>query len=50
MKKSLRILDIEEKTISKLDAYLSEGTFRNKSHLIEFAIDKFMKEIENERS
>ena len=47
MKKKLSI-SIEEKTIEGLDIYVSEGYFRNKSHVVEFAINKFMKEKENE--
>jgi Arc/MetJ-type ribon-helix-helix transcriptional regulator len=46
MKKKLSI-SIEEETIDKLDDYLNEGTFRNKSHVIEFALNKFMKDGEN---
>ncbi|MEK6914630.1 MAG: hypothetical protein AABW83_03180 [Nanoarchaeota archaeon] len=49
MKKKISI-SIEEKTILKLDDYLSRDIFRNKSHLIELAINKFMEKIENERS
>ena len=47
MKKKLSI-SIEEEKISKIDAYIEEGTFRNKSHLIEFAVDKLIKEREND--
>ena len=47
MKKKLSI-SIEEQTISKIDKHIEEGTFRNKSHLIEFAVDKLIKEKENE--
>lgn len=46
MKKNLSI-SVEEETIDKLDDYVSEGTFRNKSHVIEFALNKFMKGKEN---
>jgi Arc/MetJ-type ribon-helix-helix transcriptional regulator len=46
MKKKLSI-SIEEKTISDLDEYVNEGTFRNKSHLIELAIDKFLENKKN---
>jgi Arc/MetJ-type ribon-helix-helix transcriptional regulator len=49
MKKKLSI-SIEEQTIDNLDSYLSDGFFRNKSHIIEFAINKFMKEKENASS
>ena len=43
MKKRASI-SIEESTIEKLEEYISNGAFRNKSHQIEFAIDKFMGE------
>lgn len=39
---------IEKETIEKLDHYVSEGSFRNKSHVVEFALNKLMKEKENE--
>jgi Arc/MetJ-type ribon-helix-helix transcriptional regulator len=41
MKKKLSI-SIEEKTITKIDDLVKEGTFRNKSHLIEFAISRLL--------
>jgi len=41
MKKKVSI-SIEEKTIEELEKYVKEGSFRNKSHLIEFAVNKFM--------
>jgi len=47
MKKKLSI-SVEEETIDKLDDYVSEGTFRNKSHVIEFALNKLIKEKQNE--
>jgi len=47
MKKKLSI-SIEEKTIDKLDDYVDEGTFRNKSHVIEFALNKLIKESSRE--
>ena len=43
MKKKVSV-SIEEKTIDKLEDYVIEGSFRNKSHLIEFALNKFLKE------
>jgi len=46
MKKKLSI-SIEEETITELEEYVSEGTFRNKSHLIELAIDKFLEKQKN---
>jgi len=41
MKKKLSI-SIEEETIEKLDDYIIDGKFRNKSHVVEVAINKFM--------
>jgi Arc/MetJ-type ribon-helix-helix transcriptional regulator len=43
MKKKLSI-SIDENSVEKLDAYVQEGSFRNKSHVIEFALNKFMNE------
>tara|TARA_Y100000034_G_scaffold134047_1_gene201406 strand:+ start:359 stop:502 length:144 start_codon:yes stop_codon:yes gene_type:complete len=47
MKKKISV-SIEEKTIEKLNDCVSEGTFRNKSHVVEFAINKLIKEKESE--
>jgi len=47
MKKKISI-SIEETTIDKLEGFVKDGNFRNKSHLVEFAIDKFMKGEEND--
>ena len=46
MKKKLSI-SIEEETIEALDSLVEEGNFRNKSHLVESAIDKFIEEKGN---
>ena len=46
MKKKLSI-SIEEKTITELDIFVEECTFRNKNHLIEFAIDRFLENKKN---
>ncbi len=46
MKQKLSIT-IEEETIKLLDEILKEGRFRNKSHLVEYSINKFLKEREN---
>ena len=43
MKKKLSI-SIEEETIEDLDSYVSEGCFRNKSHVVEFSLNKTLKE------
>ncbi|MCK5629219.1 MAG: hypothetical protein KAI26_01260 [Nanoarchaeota archaeon] len=44
MKKKLSI-SIEGATIDKLDDYISDGTFRNKSHLIELALNKYLEDL-----
>lgn len=46
MKQKLSI-SIDKETIEKLEDYISEGSFRNKSHVVEFALNKFMRK-ENE--
>jgi Arc/MetJ-type ribon-helix-helix transcriptional regulator len=46
MKNKLSI-SIEEETLGKLDQYVRGGQFRNKSHVVEFAIKKFMEGTEN---
>ena len=43
MKKKLSI-SIEEETIQDLEERVSTGLFRNKSHIIEFAVSKLLKE------
>jgi len=40
---------IDEEKVSLIDAILRRGFFRNKSHLFEFALTKFLEE-ENERA
>ena len=45
MKKKISI-SIEESAIVELEKLLVDGSFRNKSHLIEFAVTKFVKEKE----
>jgi len=47
MKKKLSI-SIEEEKIMLLERFVKNGRFRNKSHLIEHSIDKFLKGEENE--
>ena len=46
MKKKLSI-SIEEDKIKLLERLVKDGRFRNKSHLIEYSIDKFLREEEN---
>ncbi|MBI2105780.1 hypothetical protein HYT56_03005 [Candidatus Woesearchaeota archaeon] len=42
MKKKLSIT-INENKIKKLERLIESGRFRNKSHLIEYCLDKFLK-------
>ena len=41
---------IDEKTIKLIEETVKEGTFRNKSHVVEFSLNKILKEIQNGRS
>ena len=47
MKQKLSI-SIDEEKIKLLEEILKEGRFRNKSHVIEYSLNKFLKEVENE--
>ncbi|MEK6894408.1 MAG: hypothetical protein AABX10_03010 [Nanoarchaeota archaeon] len=47
MKRKISV-SLSEKTIKKLEEYILDESFRNKSHVIEFAINKFMNEKEND--
>ena len=46
MKQKLSIT-IDAKTIEVIENMLKDGTFRNKSHVIEYSLNKFLKENEN---
>lgn len=43
MKQKLSIT-MEEDTVKLIDEILKEGRFRNKSHLIEYSLNRFLKE------
>jgi Arc/MetJ-type ribon-helix-helix transcriptional regulator len=47
MKQKLSI-SVEENVIALLDRMMEDGRFRNKSHIVEFAINKLVEENENE--
>ena len=47
MKQKLSV-SIEENLLTLLDGMLDDGRFRNKSHVMEFALNKLIKEIKNE--
>jgi Arc/MetJ-type ribon-helix-helix transcriptional regulator len=37
-------ISIDEEKINLIEKLLSDGKFRSKSHVIEYSIDKFLKE------
>jgi Arc/MetJ-type ribon-helix-helix transcriptional regulator len=41
---------IDEKTVKLIEKTVKEGVFRNKSHIVEFSLNKILKERQNERS
>jgi len=43
MKKKLSIT-IDEEKVAEIEALLDEGSFRNKSHVLEYALNKLLKE------
>ncbi len=45
MKKKLSIT-VDENKVEKIELAVASGMFRNKSHFIEFTIDKFLSEGE----
>jgi len=47
MKQKLSVT-IDEKTIKKLEEIIKTGVFRNKSHAVEFSLNKTIKENRNE--
>lgn len=47
MKQKLSIT-IEEETIKILDEIIKEGRFRNKSHFVEYSINKVLKDNKDE--
>jgi len=49
MKQKLSIT-IDEENVRQIEEVLQEGTFRNKSHVVEFAVVRLMNEIMNEKA
>lgn len=47
MKQKLSIT-IEEETIKKLSEVVREGRFRNKSHIVEYSLNKLLSEDKND--
>ena len=48
MKQKLSI-SIDEEKIKIIENLLKEGMFRSKSHILEYSLNKFLKEKENDR-
>ncbi len=48
MKQKLSI-SIDEEKIKLVEKMLNDGKFRNKSHVIEYSLDKLLKENEGEK-
>ena len=46
MKDKLSI-SVEDNLIKKIDKEIEKGLFRNKSHLVEYAVNKFLEENNN---
>jgi Arc/MetJ-type ribon-helix-helix transcriptional regulator len=49
MKQKLSIT-VEEDIIQRIEGCVSEGSFRNKSHVVEFALNRLLREKENVNS
>ncbi len=43
MKTKLSI-SLEQETVQKIEEHIKRGTFRNKSHAVEFALNKLVRE------
>lgn len=48
MKQKISI-SMDEEKIKLIEEMLKEGRFRNKSHIIEYSLNKFLKEEENDQ-
>ena len=47
MKQKLSVT-LDEETLKKVDEIIKEGLFRNKSHVVEFSLNKILKEKQND--
>ena len=47
MKKKLSVT-VEERSVDLMENMLGDGRFRNRSHIIEFALNKLIEENQNE--
>lgn len=48
MKQQISIT-LEEEKIEQMEELLKDGLFRNKSHILEYSLSKFLKEINKNR-
>jgi len=48
MKQKLSIT-VDKKTLKLVEESIKEGLFRNKSHVVEFSLNKTLKEKENDK-
>lgn len=46
MKQKLSVT-LDEKTLEKVDEIIKEGLFRNKSHVVEYSLNKTLKDRKN---
>jgi Arc/MetJ-type ribon-helix-helix transcriptional regulator len=46
MKQKLSVT-LDEKTLEKVDEIIKEGSFRNKSHVVEYSLNKTLKDRKN---
>lgn len=49
MKEKLSVT-IDEEKVRKIEKILEEGKFRSKSHVLEYSLNKFLKEAENDQN
>ena len=47
MKQKLSI-SIDEDKVKRIEKYIAEGRFRNKSHALEYALNVFLKEVDGD--
>jgi len=48
MKQKLSVT-IDEEKVEIIENLLKEGKFRNRSHILEYSLNKFLKEVKNDR-
>ena len=48
MKQKLSVT-IDKEKVEIIENLLKEGKFRNRSHILEYSLNKFLKEVKNDR-